>query len=81
MLKAQLNVVLRGETVLTINFSNDEAVNTISERLKKAILDPTGIFTIDMKTANGGPDIVHFLPNREIVRFSVTQFPRVAAPV
>lgn len=81
MVRAQLDIVMRNGTSITVGFPDDEAVNAVSEKLKKAILDVNGIFSIDMKAQETGANIVHYIPSREIVRFSLTQFPRVAAPV
>jgi hypothetical protein len=49
------------------------------ERLKKSLTAET-VFAVDMQIADDRT-VVHYLPSREIVRFAVTQYPRVAAPV
>lgn len=81
MVRASLDIVMRNGTTLTVGFPDDEAVNAVSEKLKKCVLDPNGIFSIDIKAPETGHVVIHYVPSREIVRFSLTQFPRVAAPV
>jgi hypothetical protein len=77
MIRASLEIVLRTGTSIVVNFPDDEAVNFVVERLKKAITTDA-VFPIDILT-DMNKTIVHYLPTREIVRFSVTQNPRVAA--
>lgn len=77
MIRASLEIVLRTGTSLVINFPDDEAVNAVVERLKKAIMAET-VFAVDIQVADN-KTVVHYLPPREIVRFAVTQHPRVAA--
>lgn len=79
MVRASLEIVLRTGSSLVINFPDDEAVNGVVERLKKAVTTD-GVFPVDLQTAEG-QTVVHYVPCREIVRFSVTQHPRVAAKV
>lgn len=78
MIRASLEIVLRTGTSLVINFPDDEAVNAVVERLKKALTGET-VFAVDIQIADS-KTVVHYLPSREIVRFAVTQHPRVAAP-
>ena len=78
MLRASLEIALRTGTSLVINFEDDEAVNAVVERLKKSLNSDT-VFAVDIQIADDRT-VVHYLPPREIVRFAVTQHPRVAAP-
>lgn len=80
MVRAQLEIAMRNNTSITVGFPDDEAVNTVAEKLKKSVLDPNGIFSVDMKDPSG-MTITHFVPSREIVRYSLTQFPHVAASI
>lgn len=77
---AQLEIVMRNGPSVIVNFTDDEAVNALSEKLKKAILEPNGIFSVDMKSPDG-TGVTHYIPGREIARYSLTQIPRVAAQV
>ncbi len=81
MVRAQLEIIMRNGQGLTVGFPDDEAVNAVAEKLKKSVLDAGGIFSIDMKNAIDGSTTIHYIPSREIVRFALTQFLRVAAPV
>jgi hypothetical protein len=78
MARAQLEIVLRNGEKLQIAFNGDEAVNTTVSRLQKAKSDPAAIFLLEMKK-DEGVTVTHYLPGTEIVRWSVTMFPRVAA--
>lgn len=78
MVRAQIEIRLRTGQMITVGFPDDEAVNAVVERLKRTLQDEKGIFTIDMKVPDSGVCIVHYLPSREIVGFSVVQAPRVA---
>lgn len=78
MIRAALEIVMRTGSSLVINFPDDEAVNAVVERLKKAIVTD-GVFPVDLQV--DGQTVVHYLPCREIIRFSVTQHPRVATKV
>lgn len=75
---AHLEIAMRNGTSLSVNLTDDEAVNRIAENLKKTILDQNGIFSLDMKLPQGG-SVMHYIPSREIVRYSLTQTPRVPA--
>ena len=79
MIRASLDIVLRTGINLVVNFPDDEAVNAVVERLKKTLLSD-GIFSVEVTTPDG-VSLTHYLPAREIVRFAVSQHPRVAAPV
>jgi hypothetical protein len=82
MFRAQLEIILRNGNVINVGFDDDEVVNSVVERLKKTIADINGLFPLEI-TNNGvvPPTTVHhYLPSREIVRFAVVQFPRVATP-
>ena len=83
MYRAQLEIILRNGNVILVGFEDDEAVNAIVERLKKALGDPTAVFPLEiLNHAQMPPNTIHhYLPSREIVRFAVLQYPRVAAPV
>lgn len=78
MIRASLEIALRTGTSLVINFQDDEAVNAVVERLKKTIAAES-VFAVDIQVED--KTIVHYLPSREIVRFAVTQHPRVVSPV
>jgi len=78
MYRAQLEIVLRNSQAIIVGFEDDEAVNAIVERLKKAMSDEGGLFSLEMNNLTATPPttVVHYLPTREIVRFAIVQFPR-----
>lgn len=80
---AQLEIVLRNGAVVIVGFDDDEAVNAEVERLKGALADPNGIFTVELANLSSTPptSVYHYLPSREIVRFAVTLYQRATTPV
>jgi hypothetical protein len=78
MYRAQLEIVLRNSQAIIVGFEDDEAVNAIVERLKKAMAEEGALFPLEMNNLNATPPttVVHYLPTREIVRFAIVQFPR-----
>lgn len=81
MIRAQVDIFMRNSQAIGAAFTDDEAVNAFIEKLKKAALEPNGLFYMDVQDPINGGRIMHYIPNREILRFSITQFPRVPAPV
>lgn len=79
MYRANLEIVLRNGNVIGVGFEDDEVVNSLVERLKKAIAEDT-VFSLDMTNNATVPptSVVHYVPTREIVRFAVIQHPRPA---
>lgn len=78
MFRASLEIVMRNGAAIVVRFPDDEVVNMVMERLKKCMNDEKpGIFSVDVAMSDGTV-VVHYLPSREIVRFSLTQNPRVA---
>ena len=78
MQRAQLEIVLRNGQTIGVGFDDDEVVNGVIERLKKALLEENGLFSLEMTNTQAVPptQIVHYVPTREIVRFAIVQFPR-----
>ncbi len=83
MYRAQLQIILRNGDNLQVGFEDDEAVNAVLERLKRAVGDPAGVFFMDMTNTQVIPPttVNHYIPSREIIRFAVIQHPRVASAV
>lgn len=83
MYRAQLQIILRNGDNLQVGFADDEAVNAVLERLKRAVGDPNGVFYMDMNNTQVVPSTMvnHYIPSREIVRFAVIQHPRIVSPV
>jgi hypothetical protein len=78
MYRAQLEIAMRNGQSVIVGFEDDEAVNPIVERLKKAMSEEGALFPLEMNNLTAVPPttVVHYLPTREIVRFAVVQFPR-----
>lgn len=76
--RARLDIFMRNGQGLVVNFPDDEAANACVERLKKALSDPNGCYNIDMEDHSQIPPITiyHYIPSREIVRFTVITYPR-----
>ena len=57
MYRAQLQIILRNGDNLQVGFEDDEAVNAVLERLKRAVGDPNGVFFMDMTNTQAVPPI------------------------
>lgn len=78
MYRAQLEIIMRNGNAIIVGFDEDEVVNGIVERLKKAMSEEGALFPLEMNNLTSIPPttVVHYLPTREIVRFAIVQFPR-----
>jgi hypothetical protein len=83
MYRAQLEIAMRNGQSVVVGFEDDESVNPIVERLKKAMSEENALFPLEMNNLAATPPttVVHYLPTREIVRFAVVQFPRTQVVV
>ncbi len=79
VVRAQLEIALRNGATFLVGFPDTEGVNAFIERLKKATADTSGIFTFEMQ-GEGNSSCTHYIPAREIVRFTIKQMPKLTTP-